>query len=250
MRSNARPYRWAGAIALVGSIVLVALNVFGGWRWVSSQLFIFEGSARSEFSGANAPAAWQSERTQLLEQVAQLKGLADENARLREALHFFSTKKYAYTMATVISRDPLSPSLVSLDVGSDDGIIVGQPVVMSTGTLVGKILKVTSKNSTLELFTADSARVAVKALDDTSTSGVVRGSLGTGARLEYIRDVKTVPVGTILVTSGLEPLIPQGFVVGTVQKVTENADALFAYADVLPAADMSQLSIVSILRGL
>ncbi len=248
MASNSRRYPWIGGIVALSIVCIILLNFFVGWRWVPAQFFMFEQSMR----GTLQPAAedWNTERSQLLTQVAQLKGLADENAHLRDELHFFAKKKYAYTIANTISRDPLSSSLVYLDAGSDDGVAVGQPVVIGDGILIGKILKVSNKNATLELLTSDGARIAVKGLDDASTSGVLRGTLGTGSRLEYIREVQAVPVGTVLVTSGLEPLVPQGLVVGMIKKITENENALFAYADVLPVADLTQLSIVSVLRGI
>jgi rod shape-determining protein MreC len=243
MRLTSGRYPWIGGIVILGLAGAIALNFFGIFKWPALHFF-------NTGTTAHTPDAWLLERTQLLEKVSQLQGLADENARLRVALDFFSKKKFNYTMANIISRDPLSSSLVYLDAGSDDGIAVGQPVIVGNGSMIGKILKVTRKDATLELLSDDSSRIAVKAFDDVSTSGVLRGTLGTGARLEYIREVQAVPVGTILVTSGLEPLIPQGLLVGTIQKVIESADTLFAYADVLPAADMSQLSVVSILRSL
>jgi rod shape-determining protein MreC len=245
-----RSYRWAGGIAISVITLLILLNVFSVWKWPSLHYVQFESEARAALYSDIGPGSWVIERNKLLEEVAQLKGLADENNRLREALSFVSKKQYSYIVANSISRDPLTSSLVYLDVGSDDGVVVGQPVTVSNGTLIGKILKVTPKTALLELLTANSSRVAVKALTDSGTSGVLRGTLGSGARLEYIRDNNALGVGTILITSGLEPLIPQGLVVGTIQKIIENEDALFASAVVLPAADLSQLSIVLVLRGL
>jgi rod shape-determining protein MreC len=233
MRSTTRRYRVIGGILFLVVLALIVANSFGISGWTPRRLFQVEAGTRDTINSLDSPSSWKTERALLLEQLAQLKGLAQENQHLREALHFFEEKKYNYTIANVISRDPLSPSLVYADVGSDAGIVVGQPVVVGTGILVGKIVKVSSRNSTIELLTGDSAR-----------------TLGNGARLEYIRDVKALDVGTILVTSGLEPLVPQGLLVGTVQKVSDNSDALFASADILPAADMAQLGIVSILRGL
>ena len=250
MRSTTRRYQWIGGIAILGVVIITLFNSLGVWKIPSFHLLRFEIAARGIVNSSHAPQAWVAERTKLLEQLTQLKELADENAHLREVLNFYSKKKFSYTIANAISRDPLSASLVYLDVGSDDGLAVGQAAVVGDGVMVGKVVKVSQKHATLELLTGDSARIAVKALDDTSTSGILRGRLGTGARLEYIRDAKAVPVGSIIVTSGLEPLIPQGLVVGTIQKITENDNALFAYADVLPAADLSQVSIISILHGL
>lgn len=237
-------------ILLIGAGVLVILNSVGVSRWSSFDLVLFELQARDALRADVDVEDWQSERQALLEQIAQLKGLADENERLREALSFTTEAEYAYTLANVISRDPFSASLVYVDAGTDDGIAVGQPVLVGKGTLIGKVLKVSGSSAVVELTTGDGTRVAVKALDTNATSGVTRGTLGTSLRMEYIRDVQALSVGTLLVTSGLEPLIPQGLVVGTVQKVIDNPDELFAYADVVPAADLARIRIVTILRGI
>ncbi len=66
--------------------------------------------------------------------------------------------------------------------------------------------------------------------------------------MEYIQKEKNLAASDLIVTSGLEPLIPYGILVGTVLKVSDKPSELFLYADVQPAADFTSLRVVAIIH--
>ena len=193
---------------------------------------------------------FEHERIKLLTEISSLKLIADENKSLRELLAFHTSSEQPYVVADVISYDPLLNGYLYIDRGTRNGVTVGQPVVAGEGVLVGKIASVEESTAVVELLTSDSSRAAVKALGEASTNGILYGYLGTSMRMEYIIQGASFAAGDVVVTSGAEPLVPEGLLIGTIQEINADENQLFFNAIVESLTDLSALKVVSVIKTL
>lgn len=195
----------------------------------------------------------EKDNQRLSAENARLLTLEDENKRLRDYLVFAQTKKASLQMAEVISRGIAEDSwhnrkTVTLDQGSDQGVVIGMPIVSSEGVLVGKITAV--KNNLAEaclLYSAD-CRLAVGIAGQGKTIGIARGDLGLNVITELIPQNQEISENQVIVTSGLEAGMPPGLLIGTVSKVIKQNNELWQSAIIEPAANFDNLRFVAILK--
>lgn len=168
-----------------------------------------------------------------------------ENTRLRRLLGFRDRPEFDYRAAEVIARDP-NPSLSSLtlDIGTFDGIEVGQAVVVSNG-LVGVIHRAGPSSSTALLVVDRNFAVSAR-VERSRVDGIVRWAGGNQLLLTEIPRNLDVKEGDRIVTSGLGRLIPGGIPIGVVDKV-ERDDPLFLTVRVEPFVSYARLEEVFVL---
>jgi len=197
-----------------------------------------------------------TENKELKDQVATLlkeKGRylseKEENDFLREQLKFTQTTPYQFVIANVIGKNVggLQNTLL-LDSGAKDGIKIGQPVLGEQGILVGKISKVQTNRSFMTLINDDLSRVAAKVQGITKTIGVIEGEFGLGIKMRLIPQNELISEGDLVVTSGLEELVPANLVIGQVEKVTRVPEELFQEAAIKSPVDFSKITMVNIIK--
>lgn len=173
----------------------------------------------------------------------------EENDFLREQLKFSQTQNYDFVIANVIGKNigGLENSLL-LDVGEKDGIKIGQPVLGSQGIIIGKINKVAINRSFMLLINDDLSRLAAKIQGMTKTMGTVDGEFGLGLKMSLIPQNEIISEGDIVVTSGLEELVPANLVIGQVEKIRKEPEALFQEASIKAPVDFSKVTMVNIVK--
>ena len=153
------------------------------------------------------------------QRIAELTEAARENEELRGLLGISRSLSMTTLPVRVISRDPSNFAWeVGIDAGTDDGVHVGMPVVANadgTGALAGTVIGVTN----------DTARVRL-VMD---TRSVVIASLAV-LGMDFI-------VSAGITFNGEASRYPSGLLIGTVQAVTEDPNALTQTAFVRPASD-------------
>lgn len=166
---------------------------------------------------------------------ARLQNFADENEELRDALGYIESLEDVVVTAHVISEvsDDAHNTLV-LDRGSDDGITIGQAVFVNKGILIGKITDVSRRTSSVLLLTDSKSAVAVSVQNKDRTLGVLEGSRGLSMAITLIPQTETLAPGDIVITSGIEPGIRRGLVIGTIDKVVRETQEPFQSAIVTP----------------
>jgi rod shape-determining protein MreC len=181
-------------------------------------------------------------------QLASCQMLISENDTLRQQLHFIEESKFPFSVAKVIGRvNQDGQTLLLLDKGKKNGVEVGLPVIVDKGIIVGKILKVEENKSFLLPSFANQSRLAATFVNQPSTTGLVRGEHNLSLKMEFIpRDV-TINQGEIVITSGLEPLIPRGLVIGKIEEVATVSGDLFQSAYLQSLYSLNDLQIVTIL---
>ncbi|MBN8727983.1 MAG: rod shape-determining protein MreC [Xanthomonadales bacterium] len=174
----------------------------------------------------------------LVAQNTRLKGLleAQENLGLR----------VQFARLVNVDLDPFRHRVV-LDVGAQQGLAVGQPVIDATGVM-GQIVEVLPNTSIVMLVTDPTHAVPV-VVERTGLRTIAYGS-GVIDRLELpnIPISGDVQVGDKLLTSGLGGRFPAGFPVGEIQSISNDASGMFAAALATPAAALDRSGEVLLLR--
>jgi rod shape-determining protein MreC len=185
------------------------------------------------------------------QRIAELEEAAAENAELRELLGLTQSLDMDLLPVRVISRDPSNFTWdIGIDAGIDDGLQPGMPVIGSAegaGALAGTVVSAGSDTATVR-FIIDT-RSSVVALDQRSRAlGLVRGQLGGQLVMVQVDITDDLAEGDPVVTAGLElsegtarSPYPRGLLIGQVQAVQQDANALTQTGFVRPALDFRRL---------
>ena len=181
------------------------------------------------------------------QRIAELTEAARENQELRELLGITEALDMDLLPVRITSRDPSNFAWeVGVDAGTDDGVRPDMPVVANAdgaGALAGTVLSATDDTARIR-FVVDT-RSTVVALDQASRAlGEVRGQPGGQLVMTNLPVTEVVAVGDTIVTAGLSlgseaSRFPGGLLVGTVQAVDEDSNALTQTAFVRPAFDVA-----------
>jgi rod shape-determining protein MreC len=201
------------------------------------------------FADGADPAADAVVIDSLRAENAKLRALAAENEALKAALGFTERYKDDAVLARVVAEtDADALKGVVIDRGTDDGIVPGQPVVAGDGVLVGKVFEARSRSATVILLSDSKSRVAVAIQNATDTIGVLEGDRGLSMGITLIPQTEKLSPGDIVVTSGIEPGIRRGLVVGVIEKVNKNTQDPFQSASVAPLRTSAHPIFVQVLR--
>lgn len=194
--------------------------------------------------------------------LAELREAAAENAELRGLLGLTTSLQMDLLPVRILGRDPSNFTWeVGIDAGTDDGVRVGMPVVAAAdghGALAGSVVAAGTDAATVRLLV--DARSSVVALDQqTRALGLVRGQLGGQLVMVQVRATDDVAVGDTVVSAGLvltdagggsvgRSPYPRGLLIGTIQAVELDPDALTQTAFVRPAIDFPGIERLLVVR--
>ena len=179
------------------------------------------------------------------QRVAELAEAARENEELRQLLDISEALEMELLPVRIIQRDPSNFAWeVGIDAGSDDGLEEGMPVVANAdgaGALAGTIVSLTSDTARVR-FIIDTRSVVVGVDQTTRATGEVRGQPGGQLVMTGIPVTETIEVGGTIVSAGIShgsdtSRYPGGLLVGRVQAVEPDPNALTQTAFVRPAFD-------------
>lgn len=221
-----------------------------------------EGISRMTGSVSNLTDTYQ-ENAQLKKKLDSMNALQvenetlkQENKQLKQQLSLNkSLTSYTDISAYVISRSPSTwQNQIVISKGSNAGITKGSAVVSDKG-LIGRVMEVNKNNSKVELVTTqdDAAdRFAVQLIDNNgqTVNGLITG-YDTDTNLLVMGQItskENVKKGTQVITSGLGGTTPKGLFVGTVEKVVNQQAGLPTKIYIKPAADMTNLNVVTVMK--
>lgn len=179
------------------------------------------------------------------QRIAELTEAASENEELRGLLGISRSLAMTSLPVRVISREPSNFAWeVGIDAGTDDGVRVGMPVVANAdgiGALAGMVVDVTDDTARVRLV-MDTRSVVIALVQSSRALGEVRGQAGGGLVMLNIPITESVAVGDTIVSAGITfngeaSRYPGGLLIGTVQAVTPDSNALTQTAFVRPASD-------------
>lgn len=191
----------------------------------------------------------------LTEENVELELVRQENKLLREHLNFFNKNNYRYVMSSIISRGDImdisdKSEVVTIDKGLRDGLVAGLAVVNSQGVVVGKVAEVKESISLVYLTNNSKCKLAASILGQDGTEGVTEGDRGLTIKMGFIPQAKEIKKDDIVISSGLEYLVPRGLVIGRIIEVNKDNNELWQNAVIEPVIDNDSLTLVSVLLPL
>jgi|GEM_PF-645020 len=171
-----------------------------------------------------------------------------ENEALRKELGFAKNFSQQLIPCSVISKNPFgfTDSFV-MDCGQDRGVVEGLAVV-SQGYLVGKVVY-SSKNSSTALLVTSSRFSTDARLSKTGKEAVARGSFGSGIVLDQLSQGDAVEKGWLVVTAGINEMVPKDILIGEVGDVISDPGDLFKKATLLSPMDFNNLDFVFVVKA-
>jgi rod shape-determining protein MreC len=154
--------------------------------------------------------------------------------------------------ATIENRTPITARAVTapgggfahtvlIAIGSEEGIVRGNPVVTADG-LVGIVIDVGRNYARVLMISDINARIPV-ILSSSSWPGLTVGQNGHFLDLQFLPDEAQPKIGELVLTSGHGGVLPNGLPVGRVDQIEDGT------IRVRPAVDLRNLSYVSVLTG-
>jgi rod shape-determining protein MreC len=179
------------------------------------------------------------------QRIAELTEAARENDELRDLLGITEALDMELLPVRVISRDPSNFAWeAGIDAGTADGVREGMAVVANadgSGALGGTVVAVTEETARVR-FIVDT-RSNVIAIDQVSRAlGEVSGQPGGQLVMRNVPVTEAVALGDTILSAGLTfdggaSRYPGGLLIGTVQAVEDDPNALTRTAFVRPAFD-------------
>jgi rod shape-determining protein MreC len=225
------------AIAAVGQAITGMVGAVGEIDRLRSE----NDRLRSDLAGAQ-------------QRITELTEAASENAELRGLLGLTTSLHMDLLPVRVISRDPSNFTWeLGIDAGTNNGLRVGMPAVGSAngaGGLAGTVVTTSSDTATVRLVV--DTRSSVVALDQQSRAlGLVSGQLGGQLVMVQVPVTEHLVVGDSVVTAGITFAVPgggvarssypKGLLIGRIQAIEQDSNALTQTAFVSPAIDFGSL---------
>lgn len=260
-----RRYRTPTILVLAAALLLVGLSLVGWLRPLQSladqglnpagrffHSIFADVSAEVSLLGSvrqldNRNASLQGQVNDLKAQLAKTRELQRENDQLRTQLDTGTPNQYNLLPAHVLGADPDSlRTLLQIDRGSTSGLREGMAVIANSG-LVGVIDSVDSYSAKILAINDPVFKISALAQDSRAT-GIIRGQLGTGLKMEKISQTDNIRLGETVITAG-SGLVPKGILIGEVQNVNRADNAIFQAASVKPIVMVSKLELVFVITA-
>lgn len=183
--------------------------------------------------------------TELEARVDEIGALEAEVETLRRVTELTLPDESIPTKAArVIARGGNFDSSFTIDKGTRDGLLVGNPVVDENGALVGEISLVTSSSATVVPIIRPTGAVTVES--QTGEKGIALGQGSAILILEVNPATEPVFAEYLLLTAG-STKFPPGL---SVAKVAESAtpEAGKIRTEAIPVADFNRLKLVVVLQ--
>jgi rod shape-determining protein MreC len=187
------------------------------------------------------------EREQLVSEAARIASLEREVAELQATLDLRATTSFTTVAAQVVARDfAIDRRYIILDVGSVDGVKIGDVVIGAGASLAGRVVQVSEQSCQVRLLTDPEFSVTSE-VAATGAIGQVRGRAANPLAFDDVDAQRQVLVGAEVTTSGIElsptlrSAFPRGLSVGRVVAVNTVTSAVLQSADVEPTLDLDSV---------
>lgn len=276
-RKQVRRRRAVLALLVIGSFVLLTITYGRGstslQEGVSAVFSPIESVADRALKPARDLVNWfdktfdargensklKSELEATREQAVGAEAAIAENRELRKLLELDESGDipggYAPVTGRVLARSPTEWTAdVIIDVGTGDGVDVGNPVVNGDG-LVGAVTAAGGGSARVTLITDTSSAVTARVLPRGS-QGVIKPSLGDPGNLtlDFIRSAKLIGRNRVVVTAGwssgdIHSAYPPNLPIGEVIEASPVEQEAQQQVHVKPFADLRNLDFVQVLTG-
>ncbi len=226
----------------------------------SPNIYLIRGKFSDTFSFIFAPTAWiknmsqLQEETQLLRQKniqlsLQLESALidhDENKSLKRLLNFKNESSMVLLPAKVLNMGISSNiSSITLNVGSNDGVKVNQPVLVPDG-VIGKTLIVGETSTIVQSISDVNFRLSVRIYPSGAT-GILRYLNSNICEIREIQKNAEISIGDNVVTSGFSYIYPDDLPVGEVIELIEERGSFQKVAKIRISPNLSSILNVFII---
>jgi rod shape-determining protein MreC len=179
--------------------------------------------------------------------IQRERALAGEAESLRRVLDLRDRSQVPTRAAEVIGTSPaVDFRSVTIDRGTSDGVAADMAVISPAGA-VGRVVMASRHAAKVQLLIDRNAAVAVM-VGTTRAQAIAMGTGDALLSLEYLSGSAVVAKGDAVVTSGIDGIYPEGFVVGRVEEI-ERSGGLFRAVRIRPAVEFSALELVLVVLG-
>ena len=182
---------------------------------------------------------------ELMLQVNQLREYGIQNMELKNLLALKNATKYPLIPGTVVSKTlTTSQSTITLNVGKNDGVKPGMPVITDQG-LVGIVYDTSDDFCIVRTLINIDVKIAVK--DERSRiDGIMKWN---GDNLVIVNVPKTFDVkqGDRIITSEISSIVPVPLPVGVVSGLTNVSTGIFNEAKIQPFVDFNKVENVFVI---
>ena len=159
---------------------------------------------------------------------------------LRKMLEFKEKSSMQLLTAEVVGKPTLQlRNYITINVGSDDGVKEGMPVITPAG-LVGRVVGLNNQNAIILLIINADSRIAARTSRGRN-NGILFWDKEERLLLRNVPSVLTQEVGDTVITSGLSSFYPEDIVVGTVVDIEEEQGTLYHRITVEPSVNFATL---------
>ncbi|MFZ4622084.1 MAG: rod shape-determining protein MreC [Bacteroidota bacterium] len=174
----------------------------------------------------------------LSDEVNQLREARLENIRLRSMIALQETSSVKLIGAKVVSKNlNLLRNALTLNVGSDDKINIGNPIVTGEG-LVGRIVAVSGSFAIGQMIVNVDFRASAK-VQRSRVDGIIAWD-GKSILLKNVAKTQDVKEGDAVITSEYSNAFPPGIKIGIVSKISEMQNSLYKRIEVIPTVNLTQ----------
>lgn len=177
-----------------------------------------------------------------------------ENENLRSLLGLREKQRDFDMESATVTAHALSnwESSFSISKGSMHGVERGQCVQDAYGNFVGVVSEVGLNWATV-ITVVDTGIEAGALVSRTEDAAIVEGDFALmqegRAKLTYLPEGAGINAGDEVLTSGKGGVYPSGLVIGTVESVHNDPSGMTRYAVIAPAADLSELRQVFVIKS-
>jgi len=184
---------------------------------------------------------------ELLEQISYLQSIVSANQAQSNVSMSCQEDKFKLKMVQVqgFSRS----DVITINVGSEDGILVNMPVITQQKALLGSVSKVFNNYSEVTLISSaksngvDSKILCILDSQDENkkcpeTDGIVKGKGGLKIYFDLVPISETLNKDDILITSGLDGIFPKNLLIGKITSIIKNDQKPYQQANVDPFFDI------------
>ncbi len=179
----------------------------------------------------------------LLQSMADLREMQQENVRLKRLLGFQEKFKLKTIVAAVVARD-VNPDfrMIRISRGESSGVQKDMAVVSYDG-VVGRVLRTTKDYA--DVVTLLDPLSAIDAINErTRAPGVISGKSEDALQLKYTLRTDDIQANDVLVSSGIVGVFPKGVPIGSVTRAEKKTYGITQDVEVAPAVQFKKLEEV------
>lgn len=207
------------------------------------------GSVQGAFSAESRNRRLEQQVARLQAQIIQLQVAAGQNSELRLLLKLQSSlASRGRTLAVpVVGRTPVNwIDQMVIAAGTAQGVKVGD-AVLAAGGLVGRVVGVGPLSATVMLLPDPESAVGAMIVRSRDAGVLLGNGQAAVLQMQFFSAGADVRRGDLVVTSGLDGVLPKGLPLGRVVAVHQGDFGLVREAVVVPLADLNRLEDVLVL---